>query len=60
MEKSVMISVDFKNNKVNYDFFEGENAYVDAWNFREGLKDDFGEHWSFRIIKYGGAEVALD
>lgn len=60
MEKSVLVGVDFKNNKVTYDFFEGENAYMKAWAKREGFKDDFGEHWTFRIIKYNGVEVVLD
>jgi len=60
MEKAVLVSVDFKNNKVSYDFFEGENSYMEAWNFREGIQDDFDDNWRFRIIKLNAETAVLD
>ena len=50
LKKAVLIHVDFKNNKISYDFFEGDNSYQDAFSLREAKEGDFDKNHKFRIV----------
>lgn len=39
--KTAVITVDFKENKVLVDFFEGKNCWKAAENFRKSIEKDF-------------------